>query len=99
VGYPACLTTGIEQVDEPQFALYPNPAGSEINILFSNNITGDLHIEVLDIWGQLAYSAWAQNTYNGNKYAVNINQLAAGVYLLKVSNGENKFGVKRFVKL
>ena len=97
--YPACLTTGIEQVsDNPVFNIYPNPASSEIEVSFIN-ISGNASIEIFDVCGQLVYSGTQADIIAGNKYHINISILADGPYLLRVTNNENRFGVKRFIKM
>ena len=99
LAYPACLTTGLETITaDPDFDIYPNPASTELTVTFSNVVTGHVQMEIFDVCGKLI-SASNTEVSTGNKYPVNITQMASGSYLLKITNSEYRFSVKRFVKM
>jgi hypothetical protein len=73
--------------------IFPNPATNAINI----NITGfagTSEISLYDINGQLLMKKQT-NTVNSE---LDISKLRAGVYLVKVKNGEKEISVKKIVK-
>ena len=100
VNYPTCLTTGIEAIsDHPEFEIYPNPANGEITVSCTNTIEGNAHIEIFDLTGQTIYRSNSINAATGFKYTIYTGNLATGAYLIKVTNEDGKFAVKRLIKL
>lgn len=82
-------STGIEEIAATEFSLYPNPTSGEINIRL-NQPAGSLEIKLADINGRIIKNEKMDFT---NSYALNVADLAAGMYFLTV-NGT----VKRIVK-
>ena len=80
---------GISSVIIPkqEVTVYPNPARDELIISSPDKIT---NISVCNPIGQIVYS----QEYNAIQVTVNINNLPAGIYLVKINGIE----VKRFVK-
>ena len=100
IAYPACLASGIESVSEnPDFVLYPNPASSEIVVSFNNTLSGKAHVEIFDVCGKLVYTGDNFAVITGNKYTINVNDLSAGAYLLRVVGYHSKVAVKQFIKM
>ncbi len=73
------------------FEVYPNPANSviKINNIENKTISG---ISILDISGKMVY-----NKVNIESNVVNIEQLDAGVYFIRIKTNEATFNIK-FVK-
>ena len=100
INYPACLTTGITVVaDIPTFELFPNPTNEDITIAGRAEIDGQINIEIYDMVGALVYNCSATGLNNGFTKTVNVRQLSAGSYIVKVRNGEGKFAVKTLIKM
>jgi hypothetical protein len=100
VSYPACLTTEITIVSEsPEFEIYPNPAGNTLTISFSNSISGIGHIEIYDVFGQLVYRSGNTDIGAGNSSEIKINMLSSGSYLIRVTDADNRFAARRFIKM
>ena len=98
VNKPNCLQAidvGItEIIKQNDFALYPNPAKSQITI--SSTIIGDVKInyEVVDVLGKVIL----QNENTGSdKFSIDINDLNSGIYFLRLQVN-NSVVVKKFVK-
>lgn len=97
VNKPNCLqaiTVGITEVaKQNDFALYPNPAKSQITI--SSTIIGSTKInyEVVDVLGKVIL----MNDNNANNFTININDLNSGIYFLRLQIN-NSIVVKKFVK-
>ena len=72
-----------------QTAVYPNPALSQVEISFENkNHTETAVIEILSFDGQVLLNKEVQASTNTTE-TLNIEQLKAGLYLMKIKNGEN----------
>jgi len=67
------------------FAVYPNPTTGQLNINVGQ-INGDIAIELIDMVGN---SVRTVSTQSGvQNYSIDISDLAEGVYLIKVNNGQ-----------
>jgi uncharacterized repeat protein (TIGR03803 family) len=89
-------TTGIQElIDKKKLAsIYPNPANDILNIKLS---TADKpSIQITDITGRVILESNSSETQN-NIVPVNVSALSAGVYFVRIQNGEG-LQVIRFVK-
>ena len=75
---------------ENSIIIYPNPAENEISL---SNITELSTVSIHDINGKL----FIQRKVNTNNEVINVSQLPAGLYLLKISNQSGQ-QVAKFVK-
>jgi uncharacterized delta-60 repeat protein len=94
--FTAIQPTGIKSVQgEPMgIALYPNPTRDLLTLTFSN-VTGvpQSDICIISTTGQITY----RGKFNGRQMAIPVNDLAAGVYSLRVTTGAETQTL-RFVK-
>jgi hypothetical protein len=67
--------------------IYPNPATTSLTIVSSSTIN---QIGIIDVLGQRVYN----NGYNANKVLIDLSNLSAAVYFVKVNGSE----VRKFVK-
>lgn len=74
--YDASLST--PSFDNSAFRAYPNPVNDVLNLSYANNIDS---VEVFNLLGQQVFS----QSVNQSEYALNMAQLPAGTYLVKVS--------------
>ena len=65
--------------------LYPNPASSILNVQLNNNTTADAYV-IYDVTGKQL----ATGSLNGNLNGINIDNLAAGSYLIKISSANGQ---------
>ena len=72
---------GIGAIANNQIRVYPNPGNGILNIE-SSNITELTKIEILDAKGEIVFSEMAKGNFN----KINLQNLAKGVYVLKVSS-------------
>ncbi len=90
--------TELAVVVDPDLMVYPNPVTETLNVrlngwpVSSNN---PLDIRVMNILGALAVQE--QFTDSSSKYAIAVNDLPAGVYIIKLSQGSQTLQTK-FVK-
>ena len=88
--------TAVADIDKQQqinFAMYPNPAKTDLNIVLPSNLE-NVQVEVYDILGKRILKKDLQASFN----TLDVTNIKAGIYLIKVSGEGNTFGVKQFVK-
>jgi alkaline phosphatase D len=94
--------TGTEEVVDNigLIAIYPNPAINEVIVQFAGS-NNSLHtVEVLDLTGKQVSSASKSNKLGtAGIIRVDLQDLNAGTYLLKISDEEGQSVTKRFLKL
>jgi Secretion system C-terminal sorting domain len=84
-----------ERTKELTFTLYPNPADDILNIQFTADAKTSINYLITDAFGRQVSSA--VNMRNEGLIKINTSAIAKGVYLLKISNGDDVVS-KRFVK-
>lgn len=93
--YDLCAFTGINQVNENDISLFPNPFENQITINSSQLVKGETTFTINTISGQEVFNHFEKN-YNGD-IQLNIGELKAGIYFLKISNGSNVI-TKKIIK-
>ena len=69
-------------------ALYPNPATTEVNILFAEALSGSLDIQIMDAAGRVVWREHREQSNGDRLLRVPTAQLpAAGLYFVQVQNG------------
>lgn len=90
------LVNGVPTVSnkEAEIQLYPNPAGNEINVIYDQN--ADIkNIAVYNIIGKTV----AVYKVKGNSARMNIENIPAGIYFVKLYNGSgNAVVTRKFTK-
>jgi len=81
-----------EVINENNLQIFPNPSNSNVNIFFANPISEKIKIELLNVQGQLL-SVQQQNLNNGGAQ-LNVENLADGIYLLRVTMDEKTWSEK-----
>jgi len=90
--YDNGLATKVNDVDEKEITVYPNPAQTDLNLIFEDQSRGD--IEIVDCSGKLVLQ---QKLYSKT---ININTLGAGLYFLKYYSPDySKVSTTKFFKL
>lgn len=82
---------GVEELSRQEFTMYPNPAKEQLHISFNEPIR---QVDIFNAEGGLIFSE-APNT---EEASLQINQLPAGIYMVRITTGEGVF-VRKFVKL
>lgn len=73
---------------ELEFSLFPNPANSGININLNNlEVNTPISISVSSLDGKLVSSQTYGNTEENRMIQMNVEELAAGYYFVRVDNG------------
>jgi hypothetical protein len=86
-------TTGLNEVDQVSFSIFPNPATSVLNFSASN-LSANSSVEIYNLDGKLMLQS---NIINSQNKSVNIADLNAGVYFVKIISG-NKTSVVKLIK-
>lgn len=77
--------TGIDEMEEFSFSLYPNPVSDRIFIQTSNK-ENEMEIEILDLQGRIVLT---RNSHNTEKAEIDIKSLSPGIYMVRLNNNEN----------
>lgn len=86
-----CYTTGINQTEQNNISIFPNPATHEIRIELQHPM-GNARCIIRDVSGREVYSETLNDSLTP---VVPISSLPSGVYLLEIVN---TYGPSRFVK-
>lgn len=69
-----------------EFEIYPNPATEIVNTKFSLTDASSVTVDVLDIMGKVVRTVTNQNLTSGvHQIPVNVNNLSAGTYMVKIT--------------
>jgi hypothetical protein len=85
------LGTTVPELATNRLYAYPNPASQLINILGSNNMQHASHIQIVSLEGRLLMEQKAANT---TTVQVDISALPQGMYLCKITDGNQKETIK-----
>lgn len=92
--YRAPNTVANVNMDEVTMKLYPNPASEMLTVEVNSSVSGDIQVQVFNMMGQLVTTAPLVN----NKAQFQVNDLAAGSYLVTCYRNNVKVAASRFVK-
>jgi hypothetical protein len=80
------VPTGIDDPDRAQaIQVYPNPARDEVTIVSQTGKTGTL--QLFDAQGKLLKA----KDLKGNSYILDLHDLAAGMYILRIKSGDQTY--------
>lgn len=86
------VTAGIEEngIDIDGLSVYPNPTDNDLNIRFTLANAEQANLIVQDVSGKIAQSAMVNASEGSNLVMMDLTQLAAGMYFLKVQIGTSQ---------
>ena len=90
-------TSGFSFIDNPEkidFNIFPNPANDYLTIQFEEIPTNNIIIEVVDALGKSYLHQSIANLNYGNLHLLDIRQIPAGLYLVRLNN----WVIKKFIK-
>ncbi len=88
---PEGITTSVENIEEFQINIYPNPSNSHIIITFSELEVSK--IEILDISGKLV--ALKEDVVSGNP--IGVSNLSNGIYFMRIYNANSLLTTKKII--
>ena len=85
------VVQGIEftKIDE-NISIYPNPSNGESKINFSDTWTGEIDLEIIDIFGRPIYNKLLNNMNGTSSHDINISSSNDGVYVIQLVQGDKK---------
>lgn len=76
----------IENISD--LVLAPNPASSEVSIMFDSAIEGTTQVKVYDIMGKEVYTQELAVSTGSNKSPLDVSNLVNGIYLVAINDGK-----------
>jgi hypothetical protein len=83
----------VTENQSPEFSFYPNPAAENMFIQLKNS-TSEMNIEVIDLLGKTVKS---QVISASQQISVNVSDLNAGVYFVRLSDKKKVYSTKKLV--
>ena len=80
-----CPIVNIDDPEQKEVTVYPNPASNNIQV----NFDGEANIQLFNLVGQMVY-----NTTATDNVTINVANLRSGVYMLKVNDKTTKVVVR-----
>ena len=90
------ITNGINQFDETEINVYPNPATSFINVEVTSDKAQQFSASMVDMMGKTVYVDQFNHDGGTGMYKINVNNLSKGVYFLHLDS-ENGQSVQKIV--
>jgi hypothetical protein len=88
----ACV--GVEESSlENSVIVYPNPNNGEFTIAVNANV-GDLKIEVVDMQGRVVFASQENNVQAGFTSRVSLNEMAKGIYMVRLTSADAQQMIK-----
>lgn len=86
-----CAYTNVEDMEKENITVYPNPATNVLNVKLAGD--KEAKVQMFNLVGQQVYNGTASNTAS-----INVSNMKAGVYMLKVSQNGKVYTSKVVVK-
>ena len=87
-------TLSIENIDESNFFVYPNPFSNQVNVTLPVNVKGDYTFKVIDFTGRIVYT----NYQSDKSFHWDGSDLSKGIYILSIEN-DGMAVAKKVIKL
>ena len=87
-----------EIVDPASLTLYPNPSNGNFTISLNSIVDDNIKIEVVSVSGKVIYNREFKCSVGVNKIAVDINNLASGIYHVNIIKNNHKLSRKLVVR-
>ena len=88
------ITITKDDLQPKTISVYPNPANDKLSIQLPETLKGKISFQIYDVTGRAVST---QSEITNHKSEIDVSSLNAGVYFLKINEGENSV-VKRFLK-
>ena len=90
------IQNGINQFDDTEINVYPNPATSFVNVEVISDKAQQFNASLVDMMGKTVYVDQINHDGGAGIYNINVNNLSKGVYFLHL-NSENGSTVQKIV--
>jgi len=81
--------TGAEASASARFSVYPNPTRGLFTFRYESSATGALTLTLTDVTGRIIATRALEAQVGATETVFDLSQHAAGVYLLKLEDGQN----------
>ncbi len=93
------VISGVKPIMLTLSGLFPNPTASKLNVLVDAPARDNINVQVMDALGRVVKTQRMTVDAGSNTLELNVTNLSAGSYLLKISCDNNCLGaVSKFVK-
>lgn len=82
-----------ESFVKKSISLYPNPASTQINLSFENNLE-EASLKIISITGQKVFE---RNNISGNNLNIDISMITSGIYIIQLIDN-NSISSSKFIK-
>lgn len=89
-----CTTTGLAELQEPAFLLYPNPAHAAIHIVPHPDNTGTGHLLITNMQGETMFE---NSISSATEQTIDVSSWAGGIYIVKCESN-NRSRWMKFMK-
>jgi hypothetical protein len=86
-----CAIVGVEEMEKENITVYPNPATNVVNVKLAGD--KEAKVQMFNLVGQQVYNGTATSTAS-----INVSNMKAGVYMLKISQNGKVYTSKVVVK-
>lgn len=91
-------TLGVDHVEKAEVVVYPNPATDKVSFILNNMADNNADITIMSVTGQIVYENTLLGNQNFEVKNIDISDLNAGVYFVKVKSGDQHLTKKMIVK-
>jgi PKD repeat protein len=77
--------------------VWPNPVDDQLNLGFTTALQGNMDVDIIDLNGRSVSRTNIRTSAGNNRAVVNVQDLPAGMYMLRIGNMETNTSI-RFVK-
>jgi hypothetical protein len=85
-----------EGLSSPDFAIFPNPTNSYINLAFQGHEYSSSYFNILSVTGKIIFTISAKEIID-NLGRIDLTELADGIYFIQ-QIGSNNINVHKFIK-
>jgi hypothetical protein len=78
--------------------VYPNPAGSQVNVRLDHTYTGPVSLEILDMTGRVVVHSREEKSPGSQTYTLDLGTLDGGTYVLKLGLGSETTLVRKLIR-
>lgn len=86
--YPDIPSAAGAEENAADIIVFPQPAGEEVSLLVKQEVGEMLRAEIRQLNGQLAWKGLLSHTPPRSLHQLNVSGLEAGLYILRISNGQ-----------
>jgi hypothetical protein len=81
-------------IESTSFGCYPNPASTELNIVFELNNAASVKINMMDVTGKMKKHYTVDAIFGKNEMNIPTAELSSGMYFLTIQSGTQTISKK-----